>query len=96
MPFFTIYSRYSFNVVHSISYLMLPCLFKASAFIESFIGPIDDPSPMISSVTPCFISLMALPSSIKEVVAHESMLIKPGATARPLASISFLAITESN
>ena len=42
---------------------------------------------MISVVTPCRIVLWARPSVRSDSVDHESMLMKPGATARPVASI---------
>ena len=58
---------------------------------RSFTGPIDSPSPMISVVTPWRISLCEWPSAISDSVDHESMLMKPGATARPCASITAFA-----
>ena len=60
--------------------------------MASFKGPMEFPSPITSSVTPCFISLIALPSASKETVAQESILTKPGLIARPLASNSFLPL----
>ena len=46
----------------------------------------DQPSPKISIVTPCFVSDMPRPSTSSDSVAHDSMLMNPGATAMPLAS----------
>src|SRR5712691_7872221 len=48
----------------------------------------DDPSPNTSSVTPWRTSLRARPSAMSDGIAHESTLMKPGATARPETSIS--------
>ena len=48
----------------------------------------DSPSPMISSVTPWRMSPWDLPSSISDSLAQLSMLMKPGATARPVTSSS--------
>ena len=51
-------------------------------------GPIDQPSPKTSSVTPCRTSLSARGSSMIDSVAQDSELMKPGATTRPVASSS--------
>ena len=67
---------------------MSPCCSTISFFIASLSGPIDSPSPMTSSVTPWRMSLCERPSSISDSLAQLSMLMKPGATARPRASIS--------
>jgi hypothetical protein len=69
---------------------------NASSFMASFIGPMDWPSPMTSSVTPWRMSLCDRPSSISDSVAQLSMLMKPGATARPLASMVFAAAPVSS
>jgi hypothetical protein len=61
---------------------------SSRAFIASFHGPIDMPSPITSSVTPWRMSLWPRPSAISDSVAQLSMLMKPGATASPLASTS--------
>ena len=55
-------------------------------FMRAFRGPIDQPSPNTSRVTPWRISLCERPSCKSDTVAQESMLIKPGATARPRTS----------
>ena len=55
----------------------------ATLFSASLRGPIDSPSPITSSVMPCFTSDSARPSTSSESVAHESMLMNPGATALP-------------
>ena len=60
-------------------------------FMASLSGPIELPSPKISSVTPCRISPCDRPSASSESVDHDSMLMKPGATASPAASIVVLA-----
>ncbi len=60
--------------------------------MRAFSGPIDTPSPKTSSVTPWRMSLCERPSASSESVAQLSMLMKPGATASPWASISFLAV----
>ena len=52
--------------------------YRGCCFISSLSGPIEVPSPMTSSVTPCLISLMERPSSISDSVAQLSMLMKPG------------------
>ena len=88
IPLFSRNSRYSPNVVQFISYFMSPCCLMFSFFISSFKGPLEPPSPKTSRVTPWRISLWELPSSINEVVAQLSILIKPGETAIPSASIS--------
>jgi hypothetical protein len=49
-------------------------------------GPIESPSPITSSVTPCRSPPCERPSSISESVDHDSMFTKPGATASPFAS----------
>jgi len=48
----------------------------------------DQPSPMTSSVTPWRISLCDRPSSISDSFDQLIMLMKPGATAKPSASIT--------
>ena len=48
----------------------------------------DQPSPMTSSVTPWRISLCEAPSSINDSFDQLIMLMNPGATARPSASIT--------
>ena len=69
-------------------------LFCCRSFILSFKGPIDDPSPKTSKVTPCLISLNERPSLIKDIVAQLSILINPGETANPVASISVLPFAD--
>ena len=51
---------------------------------------------MISVVTPWRISLCERPSSISDSVDHESMLMKPGATASPFASMTVFAFAPAN
>ena len=72
------------------SYLMSPWLALLYALSESDQGPMDSPSPMISRVTPWRISPCDFPSSISVSLAQLSMLMKPGATARPVTSSSTL------
>ena len=62
-------------------------------FMASLSGPIELPSPKISSVTPWRMSPCDRPSASSDSVAHESMLMKPGATARPAASMVVLAVS---
>ncbi len=81
-------SRYSRSVVQSMSYWMSPCSFFTWTFNASLSGPIDHPSPKTSRVTPCLTSAIPRPSTRRDVVAQLSMLMKPGATALPRASIS--------
>jgi len=81
-------SRYSPSVVQVMEYLMSPCSSAISRFMASVSGPMDEPSPKTSRVTPCRTSLCARPSSMSDSVAQLSMLMKPGATASPRASIS--------
>ena len=57
---------------------------------RSFTGPGEAPSPKISRVTPWRMSPWERPSCSSETLAQLSMLMKPGATARPRASISVL------
>jgi hypothetical protein len=57
------------------------------AFNESLTGPIDQPSPRISSVTPWRMSDWERPSWMSEALAQHIMLMKPGATASPPASM---------
>src|SRR5712692_5480303 len=78
----------SSSVVQVMSYLMSPCCSSRSFFMRSFSGPSDHPSPNTSSVTPCRMSDCERPSAKSVSVAHDSMLMKPGATARPVASSS--------
>ena len=49
------------------------------------------PSPKICVVTPWRISPCDRPSTSSDSVDHDSMLMKPGATARPVASITLAA-----
>ena len=70
------------------SYRMSPWRSTISSFIASLSGPIDSPSPKTSSVTPWRMSLCDRPSSISDSLAQHIMLMKPGATARPVTSIS--------
>src|SRR6187549_780271 len=65
---------------------MSPCCARMRAFISAVRGPIESPSPKISVVTPWRMSPWERPSAMSDSVAHESMLMKPGATARPRAS----------
>ena len=53
-------------------------------------GPSDEPSPSTSSVTPCRMSPCDLPSRRNALAVQLSMLIKPGETALPVASITVL------
>ena len=69
-------------------YLMSPCSATSSARRVSESGPIEVPSPITSRVTPWRIPLSERPSSMSDSVAQLSMLMKPGATARPVASTS--------
>ena len=91
MPLCTRCSRYSLSVVQGISNSMSPCCSSCSARMLSFTGPMEEPSPKTSSVTPCRMSPCERPSSMRDSVAQLSMLMKPGATASPDASISILA-----
>ena len=59
--------------------------------MAAFSGPIDVPSPNTSSVTPWRIPLWERPSTSSASFAQLSMLMKPGATARPAASTSSAA-----
>ena len=79
-------SRYSASVVQVMSYRMSPCSAMRRRFISLVSGPIDEPSPKISVVTPWRMSPCERPSTRSDSVAQESMLTKPGATARPVAS----------
>ena len=88
IPRAAIVSSASASVVQLMSYLMSPCCSVCSRRIVSFTGPRDQPSPKTSSVTPWRISDCERPSAMSDVVAQLSMLMKPGATARPAASIS--------
>jgi hypothetical protein len=49
------------------------------------------PSPKTSVVTPWRISLCDRPSAMSDSVDQDSMLMKPGATARPFASTTVRA-----
>ena len=53
-------------------------------------GPSDEPSPSTSSVTPCRMSLCDLPSRRNALAVQLSMLMNPGETARPSASMIVL------
>ncbi len=55
----------------------------------------DEPSPYTSSVTPWRMSLSDRPSTRSDSVAHESMLMKPGDTAWPVASIVVAAMAPA-
>ena len=90
-PFFSRNARYSDSVVQVMSYLMSSCSPVSRFFMASFRGPIDEPSPKTSVVTPCRISLWERPSAMRDSVDQDSMLMKPGATARPRASITVRA-----
>jgi len=67
---------------------MSPWRLSISSFIAWLRGPMELPSPRTSRVTPCRMSLCERPSSINDALAQHIMLMKPGATARPAASIS--------
>ena len=84
------YRKYSASVAHLISYLMSPWSRRIRSLMRSLSGPIENPSPMIWVVTPWRISLCERPSSMSDSVDQESMLMKPGATAIPLASTIIL------
>jgi len=88
MPPAAIVSSACASVVHVMSYLMSPCCSSCSRRMVSLSGPSDHPSPKTSSVTPWRMSLCERPSAMSDVVAQLSMLMNPGATARPAASIS--------
>src|SRR5207253_2121804 len=92
MPRLSRYFRYSASVFHLMSYLMSLCSRSMCSRTRSFTGPIDSPSPMISVVIPCRISLCERPSSISDSVDHDSMLMKPGATASPLFPLPDLTL----
>ena len=53
----------------------------------------DQPSPMICVVTPWRISPCDWPSTSSDSVDQDSMLMKPGATARPRASTTVSAFS---
>jgi hypothetical protein len=80
-------AKYSASVFHLMSAKSCSIRF----FNSSLSGPIDSPSPMISVVTPWRISLCDRPSWINDTTDQESMLMKPGATTSPLASITVFA-----
>ena len=63
-------------------------LFCMRACIAGVSGPIELPSPKICSVTPCFSSPSERGSWSMLMYEWLSMLMKPGATAMPAASIS--------
>ena len=65
-------------------------------FISAFSGPYDQPSPKISVVTPWRMSPCERASTSSDSVAHDSMLMKPGATASPLASITSRALAAAS
>src|SRR5438105_10622357 len=87
-PRWTSDCRYSPSVVQSTSYLMSACDSTSSFFIAGVSGPIDSPSPKISVVTPCLRSDIPRPSAMSDSCAWLMTLMKPGAAARPCASIS--------
>ena len=70
-----------------ISYFTSPICSTTRFFMASFSGPIELPSPKICVVTPWRISPCERPSTSSDSVDHDSMLMKPGATARPDASM---------
>ena len=92
MPLFSNDSKYSLKVVQSISYLNSVMSASCCSLILSFKGPMDHPSPNTSNVTPCLMSLKERPSAMRDVVAQLSILIKPGETANPFASISIFPL----
>ena len=71
------------------SYAMSPWRSICSRRMPSVSGPIEEPSPKTSSVTPCRMSLCPRPSAMREGIAQLSMFTNPGATASPRASISW-------
>ena len=85
-------SRYSASVVHDTPNLRSPWFVRIADFMSSLSGPIDVPSPKISSVTPCLMSLIARRSTSNVRVAQLSMLMNPGATAMPFASMTCAAV----
>ena len=66
-------------------------LLEARFFISGVSGPIELPSPKICVVTPWRSSPCERPSTSSDSVDHESMLMNPGATARPVASTTVVA-----
>jgi hypothetical protein len=60
-------------------------------FITSVRGPMDEPSPKISVVTPWRISPCERLSTRRLSTDQESMLMKPGVTALPAAFTTVLA-----
>ncbi len=93
IPCFSRWLRYSASVVHSISYFRSPCASRRRFFISSLSGPIEL-SPKIWVVTPCRSSLNERLSTNQEVSEWESMLMRPGATAIPLASMIVGAVAR--
>jgi hypothetical protein len=73
------------------SYLKSPIRSARYAFMAGESGPIE-PSPKICVVTPCRISPCERGSAISEVSECDSMLMKPGATASPVASMTLRAV----
>ena len=92
MPLAASMSRYSASLSQVTLYLMSSCLASRAAFMAGVHGPMLVPSPITSSVTPCFRSESARPSWISDSLAQLSMLMKPGATAWPVASMRLPAI----
>src|SRR2546428_383972 len=63
--------------------------------MASVYGPADHPSPKTSRVTPWRMSLCERPSTMSDPNAHDSMLMNPGATARPRASTSSVPLPST-
>ena len=70
--------RYSPSVVQVMSYLMSPCCSTRRFFIASLSGPIELPSPKISSVTPCRMSPCERPSAISDSVDQRQHVDEAG------------------
>ena len=90
MPFLTMACRPPSSVVQVTGNLMSCWRWVSSACIFGVSGPMDDPSPMTSSVTPWRSSERPRPSAIRLASEWLSMLMNPGARALPRASISTL------
>ena len=90
MPRLARASSPSSSVDQVTGYLMSCSRCSSSLAIRGVSGPMEEPSPITSRVTPWRSSDWPRPSAMRLSSEWESMLMKPGATALPWASISRL------
>ena len=93
-PRFSAYARYPASVLHATSNVRSAAASRMRSRISGVSGPWLLPSPKICVVTPWVSSLSERWSCSMLVYEWLSMLMKPGATASPAASITVPAFAS--